>query len=424
MLPSHLTLAQRKALSPRLHFFEATQGQQTLLNFLNAGDGPDFVQLWDSVSYLSKRGFSDPPSSADSPDNVPLDQFLQKLDQDLSVTLVPLFGAKQNSLAIHLAQGLSKGLRSVSCSTCTGGKAVCDGTDDDPIVANGGVCILPLKITFALALEVTTTYYRHYSSLFRRLRPPTAYLSTAHDRFPAECTSRIGGVTFYHDHSGQRVSEVKLTLSVSDLDLETYLSIPYVLFHEAVCHVFAFLALKTSKRQEAEPENAFAEGWMDFLSMQIITEFLAGDGPAAPLLKNVRFPRDFHTYAQMLHTARSRVTPAILVKAHSKGEAAVALGVNTAVKVHTFLRRLLSNPSAVDQAFFELSLSLNLHAFPAKGLEFFVTRLNGMLEEPGFPVPPAYTETAASLFSNYLKHKNIMRFFEEVMHANIRLTNE
>jgi hypothetical protein len=424
MVPSHLTLAQRKAVSPRIHFFEATHGGKTLLDFAKEGAAPDFGHLWDTLTFLAKRGFSEPPSPTDSPDTIPLDHFLHSLEADFSTSVRPLFKESPRPLTVSLAEHLSNGLKSVSCSVCSDKKPVCDGTDDDPIVANGGLCILPLKMIFAWATEVATRYYRHSSPLFRRLPPPITYLSTAHSRF-AKTQYPVGGTTFYHDGvGGRRVSEIRLALSVNEMDFETYLAIPYVFFHELVCHAFAYTALKTGKRQESEPEDPFAEGWMDFVCMGILSEFLEGSGPAADLTKEVRFPWGYLEHGNELHARRSRVGQQSLTQPGSQATVSVALGKRTARKVRHFLTLLAPTEQAAQQEFLELSLGLNLHAFPGKGLEYFVWQLDALLEESGVLPFPDRLERSTEIFSNYLKTKRIVDLYDAVIHTNIRLTSE
>jgi hypothetical protein len=425
MAPSHLTLAQRKAVAPRLHFFEANQKGKTPFDFEKAKLLREYQHLWLTLNYHVGSAFSDPPQPSDSPDKMPLDDFLHSVQAQFSSSLGSLLQTG-NQLTQALASEVASRLASLSCATCAGGSLICDGRDDDPIVANGGHCISPLKTIFTWAIDVARVYYRQYSPLFRRVQLPSTYLSTGHSRFERS-EYFVSGTTFYHDRSGgPRVSEIKLLLSANELDFGSYLAVPYVFFHEVVCHAFSYIALKDLRRQVPEPDDSFTEGWMDFLCLQILTEFLNGKGPAAPLLNHVFFSWDYIEHANTMHT--KKCTPDFRDITHPLRDSHVrvrtAVGNRAARKVLYFLQRLSPSDEIARKEFFELSLGLNLHYFSGRGISYFAQQLDSLLDEPGIPPSPDQLELAARLFSNYLKHKDIRELYDSVIHIDIHLTND
>src|SRR5260370_40713267 len=112
MALTHLTLAQRKAISPRIHFFEATHGGKGLIDFALEGAAGDFGQLWNTLTTPSNRGFSDSPRSTTSPNTIPLDQFLQSLTADFSSSAQPLYKGKSTGLTLALVESVTERLNS------------------------------------------------------------------------------------------------------------------------------------------------------------------------------------------------------------------------------------------------------------------------------------------------------------------------
>lgn len=168
-------------------------------------------------------------------------------------------------------------LTSLSCGTCSGDPSrVCAGVDHDDDDARaehptGGHCLWPVLSVFA---EIET--------LVREVYVEGSGWSSA--RFPriAFCTenragsSPVSGIPLIRGDTAveDRQSSVTISFWLGALRQDILATLPYIVMHECMCH--AFQALDCSAR-DARPDDAFAEGWMDFVAISHLDTYVASD---------------------------------------------------------------------------------------------------------------------------------------------------
>ncbi len=179
-----------------------------------------------------------------------------------------------------IAAQVRTALEAVNCVACAGADRVCRGSKlvDDDVVATRGACLEPFNRIFEFARPATLQCYEHYSSVpAPQLRAVDVYLSTdiLEKRPNLFYCPRIDGATTYHDKGTQQTSEVGLHLDRSSLDPWSVWTIPYLFFHELVCHAWQGIVsgnnpVARTADDTTSPDDYFAEGWMDHVAIRIL----------------------------------------------------------------------------------------------------------------------------------------------------------
>lgn len=306
--PSHLSLWQRKVLSTRLMFLEAAQPAK--LDFVRIG--PDAIAKFDMLRHELFTLADEPFKNRRMHKTGPLDAFLQQVLTQFD-QYVELRKAPHEDLVEPLAQNFRQKITSIACNYCTPLSQVCNGINperDAEIVAKGGHCIAPLLDHFRTALEVTKKYYQEFSPLFQRLPEthlPDILFSTKFSlekphSFPVPFG--VGGSTVYEEDPSQPASHVHLHLQVEEFDWETYMAVPYVLFHECLSHAFYGVGPIDYPREEPEPDDMFTEGWMDWVAFRILEEVIERKGPAGEWTYALLFSDEQHSIGRRFHDSR------------------------------------------------------------------------------------------------------------------------
>lgn len=321
-----------------------------------------------------------------SPDDESLDTFLgdvhgRLVGLDKSLFITP--GDKNTPQAVRAALGVIPTARCTRCVGSAGAGRVCNGhhTDDD-IVNGGAACLEPFVLGyFRKIVTEVAEHYRRYCTRPDELVFPQVDFCTEETGRPSTFhpVDWVGGSVAFCDTPQKLVSVVTLTLSADSLDLASLRAIPYVLFHECVCHAFSGLRKPTvrplpaapcfdEEQHEAEPDHArpyttvsdrFAEGWMDFVAAQLCTRVVDGASliDEAPWLT-----ADHKRHGMAMHEARGNSEAPGIVSTRAKGARAVRrCGVRAAESFLGWLR--LTYPGPDDRGweyFMRISLDWNV----------------------------------------------------------------
>jgi hypothetical protein len=187
----------------------------------------------------------------------------------------------------------------------------------------------------------------------------TIVIAAAGAPFEAVEPWRVHGATRFRVDGGP-AWQVELTLGVAP-DSQSWHAVGYVLLHEFVSHVAQ--GPWTAACTQPGPDDAFAEGWMDFVAHLLHGIYVYGAG--APAVEETVLPdnpRARHLAAGTLHYGRCELSrPGTFNRRHGCQVAA------------SFNCRLLGAQSApADEAFLALSLQLNASAASHKQREAFV----------------------------------------------------
>jgi len=82
--------------------------------------------------------------------------------------------------------------------------------------------------------------------------------------------------TVFNDQGSTSDTWIHLAIP-SLLDRDSFSAIPYVLFHECVCHGFQNLGPGFKPRRAPSPADSFSEGWMDVVCLEILEAIVAGN---------------------------------------------------------------------------------------------------------------------------------------------------
>lgn len=266
----HIPLAGRKAFYGRLVYLEARRPEALAIK--DAGAEPLLKSFTEAVYSLTEQEI------VDSNNAVPLDTYLQQLANNLT-THAQTLPSNHAPLFSPILETVQARLGGICCRECTREVNVCDGgTRDDGFVSQPGHCVMPLYDTFKEALAATIEYYSRYGTLVPKESLPEIIFSTGfcHDKpHDDPIDSNVGGKTTYLNN-GRDVSQIQLTICVKKFNWKTYVAVPYILFHECICHAFQDIVPAQPKRLGSEPRDRFAEGWMDFVAYEIMKEFIEG----------------------------------------------------------------------------------------------------------------------------------------------------
>jgi hypothetical protein len=409
----HIPLCQRKALAGRLAFFDSALP-------LRSSFRPKGIARY---KFLEKAllQLTDIPLHLGSSNTESMQVFLSVLADRFYIQARPLIekGVDLDQITSILDDFRSTAL-GVNCDNCVkaqGQSKICDGSVADDEIVPKGLCVRPLVDLFETVLEVTRCYYSEKSTSFRHLKGLSVEMSTGfinskpHD-CPIDCF--IGGKTTYQDHGGAMLSDVHLLINIERFDEESYLAVAYVLFHEIVCHAFQdTLPLSESPhpRTPSEPDDAFSEGWMDWIAFKILEEVLGEKGPAQHFARKFRFANDARDVSNAFHLARvnDRQPNA------SKHAVERALGKAVAERVLYLFGRLPE--SATDPWKFFLRLSFDLSMLPRfkEVSQRFVSLLEFSLPEAGRVETPNKTNKVPEYFRKYLLSNDLGELIQAIV---------
>jgi len=430
----HISLAKRKALSGTLVFLEAAEPLRE--EFLRVGLEAGFdmfkslLQTWTDMEYDYSE--ARPPRLHD---HVSLSEFLGMVVRNVGDSARPFGEGEHRANFERLFQVISDRAVQVSCSRCTEGRSdgqVCRGVDeiDDEIVATGGLCIEPLKMMYDVALGATRAYYLTYGTLVQSADLPEVVFHTGFDDLKnlhrMDIPIYVGGETKAKTADNSTRSDVKLVIAIKDFNWDSYLAALYVLFHECFSHAYHGV-YQISDRQDSQPDDAFAEGWMDWVAYNVLESLLKPTpGREVP-------PAASHLPARLLfHTehleAANRFHKERMNWRKYKGEFRQrAKGGQAADKVLYLLEHLrgLQNSPAYNpwEVLLTLSFDLNVVLRQKADGERFVDHVNYHIPARGrdgeWTAEVRYQEPFPRIFTKYLKDNDVKDLLRSVLASPI-----
>jgi hypothetical protein len=171
---------------------------------------------------------------------------------------------------------------------------------------------------------------------------------------------------YLDDNNTGLISQIQLCVDPDRLDVPTFSAVFYFLFHESFCHAFerGQTDLRVwPQREYSSPSDPFVEGWMEYVSLQVLERLLSNSrlsrfGGALPQ----RPPISFHRKLSIINHARECHGRRTL---HRFGNDAVRrrrLGEEVAIGLCEQIMQLESDDSALQglDLFVDLSAGLNL----------------------------------------------------------------
>ncbi|OJF14502.1 hypothetical protein [Couchioplanes caeruleus] len=188
-------------------------------------------------------------------------------------------------------------------------------------------------------------------------------LGSLHSPLPIQLTA----VTCLHEEPGDPPSaRVDVRVNAKLMDELTAFSLPYVLLHECVCHVFQ--GPWQGGRTSADPSSRFAEGWMDYVAFSV-HQMLARSrhgGSGDPDLTMTPRAAAQEEAADTVHKAR------YAKNVEDRAWAQRALGVRAAHNMRSLLERLPEARADPLGAFVQLSVHLNASPIDNQQRDLFV----------------------------------------------------
>jgi hypothetical protein len=156
---------------------------------------------------------------------------------------------------------------------------------------------------------------------------------------------------------GQPSAQVLIKICPRWLDAETIATLPRALLHEYIAHVPQGPYLK--ERIHPDANDAFAEGWMDYVAHNIHRSVLERRGPSESLSDCLVL-----TWTSLYDSAAERFFVARCSLRDGDPTAAARFeGAAAARQVHDLFRRLPESAGKADELLYRLSLGLNASTF-------------------------------------------------------------
>jgi hypothetical protein len=344
-----LTLKNRKVLFSRVAIMATMQQHREKAYVLELGTDFDAVQagLFRAANDASKAGDG-------SSDNIPLDVFAKTVPKKMRPILDTFEEPSQRTLQ-PIFESVAAELESISCDRCKP-LTDCDGTSSKFKLRGGEECVKPFLMNYRLVLDEVMAWYTRYSVDFANLRLPEVLLSIRQYQRPTtlHICRNIGGTTKYEDKGEHLVSKIELHLNVPEFDSESYFAVPYVIFHELICHAFNGVRSSYLPRQETPETDRFAEGWMDYVAYRVFNEVMEGNGLTNHVIED--YASEYAMQGASLHRVRQEYdrTPQV----ENSMRANFMIGAHAA---QFFLRTLRSMfPEEAEELFLRISFDLNL----------------------------------------------------------------
>jgi hypothetical protein len=398
-----LALNLRKVLASRCVMWRALARQK--LDVYNANGETTWKALEQNLLEITAKGFL-------SPSVIPLDHFLRDTILPECTNLSYWYGPHQTVLMPSLEE-IQGEIGRIACPKCSQipGHICCDGEFDTDIAAGGGQCGSILENMFKSVVENAQAVYKTYASNFPSDVIPMIELELKNQngkphQFPNN-PYWISAVTRYDDNESNFVSKIIVHLSIEHFNIETYLSCLYVFMHECICHAFQGLAA-TGLRTTTEPDDRFAEGWMDFLTLMLL------NGSTQHGISGAKsfFVADFEQarVGESYHKSRLDYEHPDRAKQSIRW----MHGKQTAQKLLHQLAHLPETAHSPEEAFLRLSFNLNLHPYGSNEREILLAQINKYLPLPGSN-PPKRHKDFFPIIRKYIKDNDLTDFCQAIM---------
>lgn len=288
----------------------------------------------------------------------------------------------------------------ISCTDCCAavrGAAVCAPGQENDLLITVGECLAPFRVLFDYAHAMGRVYYgeKHHLTL--------SFATHTSSSFPHQLASDIAanGNTEYDDSSGIMHSTVNLVFQHEAFDWPTYLSTLYILSHEVVVHAFQGVD-SLYPRVPADGTDVFSEGWMDWISIELLRRSLGSAQLRHVLGEKAQWSREFLEVGTSLHYVRGDIRRAGIKT--NEFLAARHFGKEAAIRLNAYFYPEKPGESML----FELSRDLNASAQPGELIDSFVAVVHRYLPRLGEErVHPDAGPLYESL-SQYLKDRNAL----------------
>lgn len=411
---SHIGLQRRKELCGRLFYFDTIQPYKE--NFSRCGAGPALDVLRNSLFNFISDELSDTTNDLSG------DTFLRKLTSRFLRTAEPEL-ERHPQLFEVVKTALQKRGDEISCANCN---SLRSGVGNEEVISSRGCCMSPLRQMFDIAHKTARIYYSKFATHSETILPEVVF-STRHSRDMSDLHDlpvpyAVTGGTQYCSLGEQSWTEVYLKMCVEKFDYDSYMATPYILFHECIAHAFHGVIPSPLNRKPSEPEDEFAEGWMDFVAFKIMEEVMDKKGPAKHLSSKVNFTDEHYHRSFNLYFSRVDLN---VSHPYKPSEHAIhrKLGQSAANKVLHVLGRLPESYKNPWQAFLQMSLDLNMHqGFEQTQRHKFVALINN-LAKPGEIDTPRHCEIVP-IIRKYLKNQDAIGFIEDILGLKERWLNK
>jgi hypothetical protein len=391
--PTHLTLAQRKAVATKLAIIEALEA---------LGPQAAVCGCHDHVQSIEQRlrAQANAALREDALTAGPLDGFLQSLlDEVKSIFPRNLNGDSQRIFA-ELETRLSATLGGIVCTVCS--NRVCNGSDDDhQTVAQGGLCMARILEMQKLVEKETDRLY--LEGIEPNLKPSIVFSTLNDCDTDSLFEEQVTPLTRYHDGDSTRLSEVILGMGLEKFELSGLEALPYALFHEYVAHAYQGI-LARHPREHAAAHDMFIEGWMDFVAYQLMLRVVARNDQL--------WPRNCEERAARMRARRKDYRDSRLTF-EQKGRAAhLVIGDEAASRVFALFGRLYQSPEDAWNGFMEFSAALDMAWSRADAIRFenALTTLGELIASDR---PSSFDAIGA--ICDFLKERDADRFVTRVL---------
>jgi len=432
----HIPLEKRKALTAILVFLEAAEPLREQFVFSGLEHGfnkfESDVRVFTGIQYDNSER-----QRPDTGNGLSLSDFLASIVRRLRATAESLNDTLVGSLHLDQYERLYQAIRErasqVDCSMCMNRRRegrLCKGIDriDDEIVSTGGLCIEPFKAMFNAALGTARLYYTTFGTSLPATGLPDVVFHTGFDvgkphGFPnSDYPVYVGGITNVRDEAGSFWSDVKLTLGIMRFDWTSYLVTPYVLFHECFSHAFSGAYPSPEGRSNPETDDAFAEGWMDWVAFEVFLDLLRPAPQHRVPAATVQFRNQFVFRDEHMNAATLLHADTVNWRKHRGDSIHRARGQRAAVKTLRLLEHFCSLESTPDydpwEAFLKLSFDLNLffrdRALATKFVAQCDTRIPAPDREGEWMTNPRYREPLPGIFVRYINTLDVRMLVKEV----------
>ncbi len=269
LLTNNLPYYVRASLYSRLAFWASFDTGLAARGTPSLSAGSAYSALTARIQYLTNN-YGKPPFPEGSYET-PM-EFLSRVVEDRDLAVL-----KKDPIYRRCAINFSKHLKTINCHNCARRfNSSCWIRHPDFIELSDayqtihGPCA---KWLFALITYVNRCVAEYYNDILTacKITPkPIHYIA----RFLGDPPNVLDKSVYIDaDTSPPRHDPEKIVVTLRicpNFDRRSYLTLPYILFHEAFCHAYEMIGLDT--KQDASPMSScsFGEGWMDLIALRCL----------------------------------------------------------------------------------------------------------------------------------------------------------
>lgn len=408
----HIDLKYRKCISGRVAFIKASLPHERVFdtdqNTQNA-----FNQVRTTVDQLTSSETYDPANNKET-----MSDFVDRLLKEAKQTKMKYEDIKKITLTTFdtFFKDFESNVNEIDCKNCFI-ENICNGEEtDEQNVASDGLCFKYFKDFFDIALQTSTQFYIDNSSNFPEVPPLTSFNTKFTEGKPNNLSIDmfVNATTNYKVHSDKKnnsSNEIDLIFQVKKFSETCLLSIPYILFHECIAHIFRAIIPSGTPREHTGAQDPFDEGWMDYCALEVLKKHLES-GTSLPDMP-VALKDKYIEAGINLHKDRFRNNQ----EEYSATARHIRSGVEAAKRTHKYFNNILNCEDRSFGAFLRLSFDLNMHGFTKIQHMFFVAQCNKLLPDDwGRCNPPEQLKNDIyRIFTAFLNNGNATEFYKQLL---------